>query len=304
MTRFAPSPTGYLHLGHVAHMLWVWGAARFAGIEVLLRIEDHDRSRSRTEFEDAVYDDLRWLGFDWTNEIGRPSEYRQSDSNEAYQRACETLRARGLVYRCDCSRRRIAEHSRQGPSGEWIYSGYCRQREVATDRPHGLRLRLEPGAESFHDLRLGEQAQEPAKQCGDLLICDRAGQWTYQFCVVVDDMRHGVELVTRGEDLLDSTGRQIRLARLLGREGPPRFLHHPLILDDEGCKLSKRTAGGPIRDLRTAGRSAESVLGEAAYGAGLTDRPGPLSRSEALECVAASLRQPATRDRSRRRDPD
>ncbi|MCB1021519.1 MAG: hypothetical protein H6509_15620 [Bryobacterales bacterium] len=271
-TRYAPSPTGYLHLGHVAHMLWVWGYAREQGAEVLLRIEDHDRGRCRSEYEEAIYEDLRWLGFDWANTIRRPSPFRQSDNDLVYAAALEGLRAQGLVYRCDCSRKRVAEHSRQGETGEWIYSGHCRNRNVPADQPHGLRLRMDPGEERFDDLRLGEQAQDPARQCGDLLLRDRDGQWTYQFCVVVDDMRHGVDLLIRGEDLLDSTGRQIRLGRLLGRPAPPSFLHHPLILDEEGQKLSKRTSAGPIRDLRAAGVSREVVLEEAARRGGLDKR--------------------------------
>jgi glutamyl-tRNA synthetase/glutamyl-Q tRNA(Asp) synthetase len=269
LTRYAPSPTGYLHLGHVAHMLWVWGHGRQAGADVLLRIEDHDRGRCRPEYEEAIYDDLRWLGFAWINPIGRPSVYRQSDNDVVYREAVEGLAALGLVYRCDCSRRRVAEHSRQAPSGEWIYSGFCRERDVPANRPHGLRLRIEPGEERFDDLRLGPQSQDPAEQCGDLLLRDRDGQWTYQLCVVVDDLRHTIDLVIRGEDLLDSTGRQIRLGRLLGRETPPQFLHHPLILDAEGRKLSKRASAGPIRDLRATGWSAEEVLREAALRVGL-----------------------------------
>lgn len=270
-TRYAPSPTGYLHIGHVAHMLWVWGYARQAGAEVILRIEDHDRGRCRPEYEAGIYEDLEWLGFTWANQIERPSPFRQSDNDAVYRQAVEKLSAQGLVYRCDCSRKRIAEHSRLSEAGEWVYSGYCRDRNVPADRPHGLRLRLEPGVERFDDLRLGVREQDPAAQCGDLLLRDRDGQWTYQFCVMVDDQRHGIDLVIRGEDLLDSTGRQIRLARLLGRSEPPRFLHHPLILDEQGAKLSKSTAAGPIRDMRAAGRPAREVLEEAAVRVGLPD---------------------------------
>ena len=284
-TRYAPSPTGYLHIGHVAHMLWVWGYAQRTGARVLLRIEDHDRGRCRPEYEDAIYEDLRWLGLEWANAIGRPSPFRQSDNEAVYRESLDRLMATGRVYRCDCSRRRVAEHSRMNVSGEWIYSGYCRDRNVPQERPHGLRLRLEPGGELFDDLRLGPQTQDPAAQCGDLLLHERSGQWSYQFCVVVDDIRHGIDLVIRGEDLLDSTGRQIRLARLLGRSRPPDFLHHPLILDDQGEKLSKRTAAGPIRELRAAGRSPESVFGEAAHRVGLIGRFEPLSLTEALSTV-------------------
>ncbi len=264
-------------------MLWVWGAARRLGKQVLLRIEDHDRSRCRQEYETALLEDLEWLGF--AAEIRRPSPFRQSDNDQVYRQALATLAEKGLVYRCDCSRKTVARHSRQAASGERVYSGHCRERDVPADQPHGLRVRLDPGVESFQDLRLGEQDQEPATQCGDLLVRDRRSQWTYQFCVVVDDLRHGVDLVIRGEDLLDSTGRQIRLGRLLGRAEPPRFLHHPLILDDAGRKLSKSSAAGPLAALRAAGRSPESVLGEAAYRVGLARRPGDLEFDEALALV-------------------
>jgi glutamyl-tRNA synthetase/glutamyl-Q tRNA(Asp) synthetase len=281
-TRYAPSPTGLLHIGHAAHMLWVWGYAARVDADVLLRIEDHDRGRCRPEYEEAIYEDLRWLGFDWANAIGRPSSFRQSDNAGVYQEALEALSSLGLVYRCDCSRKRIAEHSRLGEAGESTYDGHCRNRNVRKDRPHGLRLRLESAEERFDDLLLGPQAQDPARQCGDLLLRDRDGQWTYQFCVVVDDLRHGVNLVIRGEDLLDSTGRQMRLARRLGSQEPVRFLHHPLILDEQGRKLSKRTAAGPIRALRAAGRTAAEVLGEAAFRIGLTDQVAPVSVEDAL----------------------
>jgi glutamyl/glutaminyl-tRNA synthetase len=126
------------------------------------------------------------------------------------------------------------------------------------------------------DARLGAQAQEPAVQCGDLLVRDRLGQWTYHFAVVVDDLRHGVDLVVRGEDLLGSTGRQIRLGRLLGRPGPPVFLHHPLIFKPGGEKLSKAGGDTGIRELRAAGLTPAEVFGQAAHLTGLQPSAAPL----------------------------
>ena len=132
---------------------------------------------------------------------------------------------------------------------------------------------MEPGPETFTDALLGVVTQEPSEQCGDMLLRDRTGNWTYQFAVVVDDGRHDVDLVVRGEDLLSSTGRQIRLSRMLGRERPPVFLHHPLIRKEDGAKLSKSSGDTGVRELRRAGASPEMVLGRAAWQVGLLNRP-------------------------------
>jgi glutamyl-Q tRNA(Asp) synthetase len=141
-------------------------------------------------------------------------------------------------------------------------------------------VRMEAGTERFLDASLGDQSQEPAAQCGDLLVRDRLGHWTYQFAVVVDDIRHAVDLVIRGQDLLGSTGRQLRLARLLGRERAPVFLHHRLISKPDGAKLSKASGDTGIRDLRRAGVGAPAVLGRAAWLTGLLPRPRELCVGE------------------------
>jgi glutamyl/glutaminyl-tRNA synthetase len=143
---------------------------------------------------------------------------------------------------------------------EMRYPGRCRMRDLAFDSTAARRVRMDDGAERFIDERLGEQQQSPAEQCGDLLVRDRAGNWTYQFAVVVDDLDQGVDLVIRGEDLLSSTGRQIRLAKLLGRNAAPQFHHHALIRNPDGSKLSKSAGDTAIRELRQAGRSREEVL--------------------------------------------
>jgi glutamyl-tRNA synthetase/glutamyl-Q tRNA(Asp) synthetase len=135
----------------------------------------------------------------------------------------------------------------------------------------------------FSDLLLGDQTQVPAEQCGDLVVRDREGNWSYQMAVVVDDFEQGVDVVIRGEDLLDSTGRQIQLAALLGRRQPPRFFHHPLILRDDGFKLSKSDGDTGVRELRTGGWSRERVLGEAAARVGLVDASRPLEPAAVSE---------------------
>jgi glutamyl-Q tRNA(Asp) synthetase len=282
ITRFAPSPTGFLHLGHVANAIYVWGVARALGGRVLLRVEDHDRGRSRPEYEAAALEDLEWLGL--VPDLGTPAElrlgaspHRQSDCDRAYASALEELTRRARVYACDCTRRDLAAEVGDAFNQETRYPGRCRDRGLAVAEGRGIRVVLKPGAETFADALLGVVTQVPSEQCGDLLLRDRTGNWTYQFSVVVDDERHEVDLVVRGEDLLPSTGRQIRLTRMLGRERPPVFLHHPLIRKADGAKLSKSSGDTGVRELRRAGASPEMVLGRAAWLTGLANRPVDLS---------------------------
>lgn len=280
ITRFAPSPTGYLHLGHVANAVWTWGVARAAGGRVLVRIEDHDRGRCRPEYERAFLEDLAWLGLAADS---RGRMLRQSDNDQAYRRATLHLTRESLVYGCRCSRADIARRLKADGLEDWDelgYPGTCRDLLLPAGEGIGIRTALGPETVSFNDLLLGPQRQTPAEQCGDLLLRDSTGNWTYQLCVTVDDMRQGVNLVIRGEDLLPSTGRQILLAHRLGRTVPPAFLHHPLIRDESGNKLSKRDGAMGIRELRAAGTSPEEVLGQAAFLTGLLPSLGPLRAGE------------------------
>jgi glutamyl-Q tRNA(Asp) synthetase len=282
-TRFAPSPTGYLHLGHVANAVYVWGVARALGGRVLLRVEDHDRGRCRPEYEAALLDDLAWLGLEpdeGTVEDLRvgSSDLRQSDCGEVYATALSRLSTG--VFGCDCSRKDIALDRGDVFNEETRYPGRCRNRGLEPTPGRSIRLRIGPGEERFLDVLLGEQRQDPAQQCGDLLLRDRMGNWSYHFAVVVDDLRHGVDLVVRGEDLLSSTGRQLRLGRLLGRSTPPVFLHHPLIRKSSGAKLSKAAGDTGVRELRTQGMAPAAVLGRAAWLTGLLERPRDLGPEE------------------------
>ena len=265
-TRFAPAPTGYLHLGHVVNAVYVWGLSRALGGRVLLRIEDHDRGRCRPEYERALLEDLAWLGLE-------PDEgpIRQSEADPIYADALARLARERQVYVCDCSRRLQS-------SGR--YSGRCRNRGLVGGPGRGVRVALDPGVERFEDALLGPQEQEPAAQCGDLLVRDRNGNWTYQFAVTVDDLGQGIDLVIRGADLLDSTGRQLALGRMLGRPSPPTYLHHPLVLKSSGEKLSKAARDSGVRDLRVAGWSQAQVLGNAAFRAGLLPVAQPLSPTD------------------------
>lgn len=269
-TRFAPAPTGRLHLGHVANAIHVWGLARRFGGRVLLRIEDHDRQRCRPEYEAALLDDLDRLGLvpdePSTDALraGR-SGFRQSDNGEVYEAALDRLRLATDVYACDCSRATFAAWQRdhgQAWSGPGC-PGDCGSRRLAASPTITLRAALGTGDERWDDMLLGPQS-EPVSPEGDLSIRDRHGNWTYAFCVVVDDLRHGVDLVVRGEDLLEATPAQIRLARLLGRAAQPTFAHHPLIRRANGTKLSKADNATAIGDLLDAGRTPSSLFTDAA----------------------------------------
>jgi glutamyl-tRNA synthetase/glutamyl-Q tRNA(Asp) synthetase len=301
ISRFAPAPTGFLHLGHVVNAVHVWRETRARAREagegpgrVLLRIEDHDRQRSRREFESAILDDLAWLGF-----VADEPLVRQSERDDVYLQALDGLRRRGLVYACACSRTDVEQAgtnaARTGidvahrATPELRYPGTCADRGLAEGPGLGLRVRLEPSVERFVDLRLGPQEQRPSAQCGDLLVRDRDGNWTYQFAATVDDHVQGVTLVIRGVDLIASTGRQIQLARLLGRAEPPAFLHHPLIMKPAaaaggfggpGQKLSKSDGDTGIRELRANGWTPARVIGRAAWLAGLRPTDVPLSADQ------------------------
>lgn len=264
VTRFAPSPTGYLHLGHVVNAIYVWGVADALGGTVLVRIEDHDRIRSRPEYESALLEDLEWLGF--LRAGASTPVVRQREREAVYAGALACLRRHTHVYACDCSRATI---------GGERYPGRCRHRNVREDPCTALRLSIGPGVVQADDALVGPLRQVPDEQCGDLVIRDRHGHWTYQFAVTVDDLEQQVSLVIRGADLIDSTGRQIRLGDILRSSGcvpgpwPPTYLHHPLLYDAGGAKLSKSTQAAGVRHLRDAGLAPADVIGRAAAAAGL-----------------------------------
>lgn len=293
ITRYAPAPTGYLHLGHVLNAIYVWGVTDLLSRRstpppsmigggtasgerrILLRIENHDAQRSRETYENAILEDLAWLGFVVDGPV-----VRQSERNAVYERALATLRRQGLVYACGCSRR--------GVQGR--YAGTCRERGLV-DRPGmSLRVRLDPTVEQFVDLRHGPQEQRPSAQCGDLLIRDREGNWTYQFAATVDDFDQGVTHVIRGDDLLESTGRQLALARLLGRADPARFLHHPLLMKSATQKISKSDGDTGVRELRARGWTPENVIGLAAARAGLIPSPRAVPAAEVSSIMSIEER--------------
>ena len=291
-TRFAPAPTGYLHLGHLVNAIHVWGLARAYGGHVVLRLEDHDRTRCRPEYEAALLEDLDWLGFvpDEGHIIhfrAGATIYRQSDNALAYETALRNMDAKGLTYACVCSRRDVQRRAGPVVSGEEArYDGACRNAHVPLDSTRARRVRLDADEVVFQDLALGEQRQRPSEQCGDVLVRDRFGHWTYQFAVVVDDRDQQIDVVIRGEDLLSSTGRQVMLARMLGRERAPQFLHHPLIRHADGRKLSKASHDTSLRELRAGGATAAALIGEAAFRGGANAGDEPIAASEVARLFA------------------
>ena len=235
--------------------------AREANAGVVLRIDDHDRVRSRPEYDAAVIEDLAWLGF-----AADRGPTRHSDSEAPYRDALEVLREQGVVYGCDCTRSTFAAWAAAN-GRPWTgpgCPGACRGRGL--DGPV-LRAALGGGHETWMDAAVGPCVADVAP-AGDVAIRDRDGNWSYGFTVVVDDQHEGITLVIRGRDLLHATGTQIRLGWLLGRTAAPAFLHHPLILRSDGRKLSKSSGDTAVRELRDAGRSAEEVVAAAAAASG------------------------------------
>ena len=263
----------------------------------MLRIEDHDRQRSRPEHEAALLDDLERLGLVpdeppiWPRSARVPRRTASPTSSAVYVAALEGLRDQGLVYACDCARSTFAayEAERGRPWRGIGCPGGCRTRALPEDGDTGLRVAVGAGSERWVDLLAGPLADEPARD-GDLLVRDRLGNWTYAFCVVVDDARHGVDLVIRGRDLLDATPVQLRLGRLLGREAPPRYLHHPLVRHETGRKLSKADGDTAVGSLLDAGRTPAELFGLAARLAGLQADDAPIDPADLAAPFGGSRR--------------
>lgn len=265
-TRFAPSPTGLLHLGHAHAALTAWRTARAAGGRFLLRIEDIDPTRCRAEFSEAIFEDLAWLGLDWDGPVRRQSEHLPE-----YRTAVETLAARGLVYPCFCTRADIAREiaasaaASHGPDGP-LYPGTCRAlsaearaARIEAGTPHAWRLDMaradRPGL-TFREH--GRTLACHAAQFGDAVLARKDAPASYHLCVVHDDALQGVTLVTRGEDLLPATHLHRLLQALLDLPTPD-YAHHPLLRDAEGRRLAKRDRAATLRSLRQAGTSPDQV---------------------------------------------
>jgi glutamyl/glutaminyl-tRNA synthetase len=278
-TRFAPSPTGYLHLGHVASALMVWGVAKQVGATIVLRIEDVDLSRAKPEYYDAILEDMEWLGFKADFPVSIQSEHL-----DRYQRAWDKLRLANLTYFCECSRKEISASS-EDPS-RMIYKGVCRKKNLEGGPNRGIRLKANDDPLPFSDYFTMGNYRDPASHFGDILIRDRMSQWTFLFASAVDDVTEGINLVIRGQDLLDTCQRQLYIKRCLNHDKEVFFLHHPLLVDEQGKKLSKRFFSTSVTQLRKHGVAAQQVLADAAVGLGLIQKNIPTELGKLYELFA------------------
>lgn len=296
--RFAPSPSGRMHLGNAFSALIAWLSARSSGGRMVLRIEDLDPRASSRERAKTLIDDLAWLGLDWDE-----GPHYQSDRLAAYDDAIVRLEELGLTYPCFCTRAEL--HAASAPhasDGTYLYAGTCRglsHEEVALRaelRPPATRLRVpnedDPaGTITWTDLGFGPRQEVLARECGDFLIRRSDAVIAYQLAVVVDDCLMGVNQVVRGCDLLGSSARQTYLARLLGFEAPT-FGHVPLLVAPDGRRLSKRDRDLDLGALREAGAAPETVVGALAAAAGLVEagaqaRPSDLVDAFSWDKIAA-----------------
>jgi glutamyl-Q tRNA(Asp) synthetase len=279
VTRFAPSPTGRLHLGHAYSALFAWHLAQEAGGRFLLRIEDIDRARCRPEFEAGILEDLAWLGLTWEEPV-----WRQSGRMAVYDDALAALEFQDLLYPCFCTRKEIeqeianAGHAPHGPDGP-VYPGTCRalgamerEERIGRGEPFAMRLRMdramdEAGPLTFTDRTAGQVAVD-ALPFGDIVLARKDVPTSYHLSVTVDDAAQDVTLVTRGEDLLPATHVHRVLQALLGLPAP-EYAHHALLTGEDGRRFAKRDRGLTIQALREAGKTPEEVRAMA----GLPDLP-------------------------------
>jgi glutamyl-tRNA synthetase len=277
--RFAPSPTGSLHLGSAVTALFAAAAARRAGGAIVCRVEDLDPPRTIPGSEAEQLEDLTWLGlrFDEGPISGGPAgPYRQSERHGLYQAALDLLARGGHTYLCDCSRAeiaRIASAPHEGEEGP-RYPGTCAKLGMeprAFKRPPAVRLRVPDGPVSLVDSVEGPVVADVAQAVGDFVLRRGDGVYAYQLAVVVDDLAMGITEVVRGEDLRSSAPRQALLTRLLGAE-PPRYLHVPLLVGADGARLAKRSQSSTVSGQRALGRSPAAILGALASAYGQTLR--------------------------------
>ena len=286
--RFAPSPSGRMHLGNLFSGLLAWLSVRSAGGTMVLRMEDLDPDRCREEYARQVADDLRWLGLDWDEgyQAGGPhGPYSQSERTELYAGAFRRLAEMGRVYPCFCTRaERLAASAPHRSDGQIIYSGRCKhlteqeKQELSETRCPAWRLAVDDQEIFFRDKLQGDYRENLQTDCGDFIIRRSDGVYAYQLAVVYDDGAMEINQVVRGRDLLDSTPRQIWLHTLLGFP-PPEFCHVPLLLAPDGRRLSKRERDLDMGELRQR-FAPEELTGLLAFWAGQLDRPEPVTPAE------------------------
>jgi glutamyl-tRNA synthetase len=290
--RFAPTPSGQMHIGNAWTALLAWLQIRCEGGQFVLRIEDIDKPRSRPEHAVQIMRDLRWLGIDWDegpDVSGRYGPYMQSQREEMYNEAFQRLLEGGWLYPCYCSRAELAAIASaphglvsEGP----VYPGTCRKLTAAQRAAKGnkktpsFRFAMPDKDIYFLDMALGPQCFAPCTG-GDFIVKRADGIFGYQLAVVVDDAAMEITDVLRGADLIDSTPRQLLLYEALGLK-PPRFTHVPLLFGPDRNRLSKRHGSVAIAGIRSAGTKPEQVIGCLAYLSGFIKRPEPLKAAELI----------------------
>ena len=282
--RFAPSPTGSLHRGNLSTALLAWLAARLAGGELLLRLDDLDTPRNRPGAEQSICGDLRWLGLDWDGPIARQSRRRG-----LYASVLSCLRRGGWLYPCRCSRRLLADIS--APHGTSpVYPGTCRDRALGWGCQEGRlpswRLRLPPGRIHWQERFAADGCLDGPTAVGDVVLRRADGYLAYHLATAVDELCFGITDVVRGADLQSATAPQVALMRLLGGS-PPGYAHVPICCDAQGRRLSKRDGSAGLAELRGRGWDAARVIGALAAGVGLVPPGSRLSSAELLQELTA-----------------
>ncbi|MBI5538212.1 MAG: tRNA glutamyl-Q(34) synthetase GluQRS [Deltaproteobacteria bacterium] len=288
--RFAPSPTGDLHLGGACTALCAWLAARASGGRLVLRMEDLDTPRVVEGSAERILDDLRWLGFDWDEgpDVGGDfGPYVQSARTSHYEQALTQLRKQGYTYECDCSRAEISREASAPHPGEEgpIYSGRCRKivgPSRTFRRTPATRLAVPQGIVRVQDAVQGAREVDVASETGDFVLRRGDGLFAYQLAVVVDDLEMGITEVVRGADLWSSSARQALIAMLLGAQ-PPAWAHAPLVVSEDGTRLAKRAHGVAVRHHREEGRDPRWLVARMAHALGLA---GPEERIEPRELIS------------------
>lgn len=278
--RFAPSPTGRMHLGNVFSALLSWLSAKSQGGTWLLRIEDIDPQRSKQEYAELIMDDLHWLGLNWDE-----GPYYQSERGDIYEHYLKQLTDNGLTYPCYCTRADIlATQAPHESDGRVVYKGTCRNLAPGVKTgPAAIRMKVPSegkGILSFTDGHYGMQTIDLTTHCGDFIVRRKDGAWAYQLAVVVDDALMGINEVVRGCDLLLSSPQQIYLAQQLGF-APPHFTHLPLLYNKQGQRLSKRDQSLDMAALRTS-NTPEEIIGMLAHAAGLQQSNEPITAQELI----------------------
>ena len=274
--RFAPTPSGRMHLGNVFAAMAAWLSIRSQDGELVLRMEDLDIQRTSPEKAAILREDLRWLGFDWDRET-----VPQSQRTKVYDEYFQQLKERGLLYPCYCTRAQL--HDVNAPhlsDGTYVYPGTCRNLTAVPYRIPAWRLKVPQRQIRLTDRNMGEYCQELSTQCGDFVVRRSDGMYVYQLAVVVDDGEAGVTEVVRGVDLLPSAPRQMYLQELLGFE-TPQYGHVPLLIAPDGRRLSKRDQDMDLGYLRQH-YTPQQLLGSLAFAAGLTDAPQAVSARELM----------------------